>query len=250
LPPPGEGNRRSKKRGAPPIHTDGDTLDLTLAAAALLLVTVAASVIFYRRIREATSEYDAAKESTRNITFGFTRQVNRLQQDVAKAENEATTAKIVASEALRNSGEAKDATLKGLEAVKTLQDRVDTSEASVEDLRKEVQKLAAAPKPPRVVVRQDIAAPIPVQQGNILSQLTETELSALRKIAELGEGAVPELREHLGTTREHTARMMKKLYESGFVDRTTNAMPYRYVVRKEIRDLIQQQPEQNQAQQL
>jgi len=221
-------------------------LELTFTAAALLLVTVVASIIFYRKIQEATAEYDGAKESIRNITFGFTRQVNRLQQDVAKVENEATTAKTVASEALRNSGEAKEATLKGLEAVKSLQNRVETTETSVESLKKEVQKLATAPKQ-RVVVRQDINAPIPVQQSNILSRLTETELSALKKIAELGEGAVPEIKEHLGTTREHTARMLKKLYESGFVDRSTNAMPYRYSVRREIRDLIQQQPEQKQT---
>jgi multidrug efflux pump subunit AcrB len=218
-------------------------LDLTITAAALLLVTVAASIIFYRRIKEATTEYNSAKEFVHNITFGFTRQVNRLQQDVAKTENEATTAKIVASEAMRNSGEAKEATLKGLEAVKTMQNRVDSTESEVESIKKEVQKLASATKQ-RVVVRQEIASPIPVQQGSVLAQLTETELSALKKIAELGEGTVPEIKEHLGTTREHTARTLKKLYESGFVDRSTNAMPYRYSVRKEIRDLIQQQPEQ------
>jgi multidrug efflux pump subunit AcrB len=218
-------------------------LELAYTTAALLLVTVAASIIFYRKIKEATAEYDSSKESIRNITFGFTRQVNRLQQDVAKIENEVMTTKIVASEALRNSGEAKEATLKGLEAVKTMQDRVESTESTVESLKKEVQKLATTPKQ-RVVIRQDIEAPIPVQQGNVLAQLTDTELSALKKIAELGEGAVPEIKEHLGTTREHTARMLKRLYESGFVDRSTNAMPYRYSIRKEIRDLIQQQPEQ------
>ena len=221
-------------------------MELAYTAAALLLVIVAASIIFYRKIKEATTEYEGSKESVRNITFGFTRQVNRLQQDVAKVENAATTAKIVASEALKNSGEAKEATLKGLEAVKTMQSRVESTESTVESLKKEVQKLAAAPKQ-RVVVRQDLSAPIPVQQGNVLAQLTETELSALKKIVELGEGVVPEIKEHLGTTREHTARMLKKLYEFGFVDRSTNAMPYRYSVRKEIRDLIQQQPEQKSA---
>lgn len=221
-------------------------MELAYTAAALLLVIVAASIIFYRQIKEATTEYEGSKESVRNITFGFTRQVNRLQQDVAKVENAATTAKIVASEALKNSGEAKEATLKGLEAVKTMQSRVESTESTVESLKKEVQKLAAAPKQ-RVVVRQDLSAPIPVQQGNVLAQLTETELSALKKIVELGEGVVPEIKEHLGTTREHTARMLKKLYEFGFVDRSTNAMPYRYSVRKEIRDLIQQQPEQKSA---
>lgn len=239
---PGEDNRRSKKHDPPQYSQnkiDGDNLELSFTAAALLLVIVAASIIFYRKIQEATAEYDDARDSVRNITFGFTRQVNRLQQDIGKAENEANTAKIVASEALRNSGEAKETTLKGLEAVKSLQNRVEISETSMESLRKEVQKLATTPKQ-RVVINQDIATPIPFQQGNILNQLTETELSALKKIAEVGEGTVPEIREHIGTTREHTARMLKKLYESGFVDRSTNAMPYRYSVRKEIRDLIQQ----------
>ncbi|MCX6655242.1 MAG: MarR family transcriptional regulator [Candidatus Bathyarchaeota archaeon] len=218
-------------------------MELTITTAAFLLVTVVASIIFYRKIQEATSEYEGAKESVRNITFGFTRQVNRLQQDIVKTENEVTQAKVVASEALRNSGEAKEAILKGLEAVKSLQNRVDSTESEVESIRKEMQKLALAPKQ-RVVVRQDVMGPIPVQQGNILSQITETELTALKKIAELGEGTVPEIKNHIGTTREHTARMLKKLYESGFVDRSTNAMPYRYSIRKEIRDIIQQQPDQ------
>jgi predicted transcriptional regulator len=78
----------------------------------------------------------------------------------------------------------------------------------------------------------------------VLAQLTETEFTALKKITELGEGTVPKIKEHIGTTREHTARMLKKLYESGFVDRSTNTMPYKYSVRKEIRDLIQNQLEQ------
>ncbi len=221
-------------------------MELAYTTAALLLVTVAASIIFYRKIKEATTEYEGSKESIRNITFGFTRQVNRIQQDVAKVENEAATTRMVASEAFRNSGETKEATLRGLEAIKMMQDRVESTESTVESLKKEVQKLATAPKQ-RLIIRQDIEAPIPVQQGNVLAQLTETELSALKKIAELGEGAVPEIKEHLGTTREHTARMLKRLYESGFVDRSTNAMPYRYSIRKEIRDLIQQQPEQKQT---
>jgi hypothetical protein len=218
-------------------------LEFTITAVALLIVTVAASIIFYRKIQDATTEYDGAKESVRNITFGFTRQVNRLTENITRAENEATTAKIVASEALKNSGEAKEATLKGLEVVKTLQNRVESAESEVASIKKEMQKLASAPKQ-RLAVRQDITAPIPVQQGNVLAQLTETEFTALKKIAELGEGTVPNIKEHIGTTREHTARMLKKLYESGFVDRSTNAMPYKYSVRKEIRDLIQNQPVQ------
>ena len=221
-------------------------MELVITTAALLLMIVVASIVFYRKITEATNEYDGAKNSIKNITFGFTRQIKRIQQNVAKAENEATTAKIVASEALKTSGEVKEATLKGLEAVKSLQSRVESTESEFDIIRKEVQKLAAAPKQ-RIVVRQDIPAAIPIQQGSVLQQLTDTELTALKKIVELGDGTVPEIKEHIGTTREHTARLLKKLYESGFVDRSTNAMPYHYSVRKEIRDLIQQQPDLNPA---
>ena len=149
-------------------------MELTITTAALLLVTVVASIIFYYKIREATSEYEGAKDFVRNITFGFTRQVNRLQQDIVKNENEVTQAKMVASEALRNSGEAKDATLKGLEAVKSLQIRVDSTESEVESIRKEVQKLVLAPKQ-RFVVRQDVA----YQEGLYFSGLEAGHLEGL-----------------------------------------------------------------------
>ena len=221
-------------------------MELVISALALLVVTVAASVILYRRIVDATREYEGSRDGVRNITFGFTRQVNKLQQEVAKVSDNATTAKVVAAEALKTSGEAKEATLKGLQAVQGLQVRVESAENAVESMRKEVQKLSTAPRP-RAPQGEDVSAPIPVQGGNILAQLTDTELSVLRKIGELGEGAVPEIRQHIGLTREHTARMLKKLYESGYVDRSTNAMPYRYSVRKEIQGLIQAQPEQKPA---
>ena len=98
-------------------------MELIVTTAALLLVIVVASIILYRRIEDATREYEGSKEAVRNITFGFTRQVNRLQNDITNTENVATTAKIVASDALKNSSEAKETTLKGLEAVKGLQNQ-------------------------------------------------------------------------------------------------------------------------------
>jgi hypothetical protein len=80
-------------------------LELIITAAALLLVIIVASIVFYRKILQATMEYEDSKESIRNITFGFTRQLNRLQKDITKAENDTSTAKEVASNALRNSSE-------------------------------------------------------------------------------------------------------------------------------------------------
>ena len=62
-------------------------------------------------------------------------------------------------------------------------------------------------------------------------------------IVDFGEGTVPEIKERIDKTREHTARLLKKLYDKGFIDRNTSSMPYRYSIRKEIRDLIMEQGE-------
>ena len=220
-------------------------MELIITTLALFAVIIAASVLFYRKIKDATIEYENSKNSIRNITFGFTRQLNRLQQDISKVDNVASIAKTVSTEAFLKSNESNEATLKGLEAVKVLNDRISSTEETMDSLKKEVQKLSQTPK--TKIAQQTVSLPISVSQGSIIDQLTETEITTLKKIADLNEATGPEIRNHIGLTREHTARMLKKLYETGFVDRTTNVMPYRYSVRREVKDLVlQQNPEHKQ----
>lgn len=231
-------------------------LELIFTQIAFLAIILVASLIFFKRIKAAQSEYENAKESVHNITFGFSRQVAKLRQEVDHSKIESGTAKIMASEALKVSVENKDSTIKSSEAIKNIQNlaeidrtsvknlenRLDSTEITIDSLKKEMQKLSVVSKS-RINIPQQIPAAIPVQQENIIDKLTDTEINILKRIADLNEGTVPEIKEHLGLTREHTARMLKKLYESGYVDRSTNAMPYRYSVRKEIRDLILQRSE-------
>ncbi|MBN1683644.1 MarR family transcriptional regulator [Candidatus Bathyarchaeota archaeon] len=226
-------------------------MELIFTSMVLLALILVASFLFVKRIKAAQIEYENAKESVQNITFGFSRQVIKLEQELGNSKIEATTAKIAASEAYKNSVETKETTLKALESVKTIQNqtdtdrnliknletRIDNTDVELDSLKKELQKLSSVPKT-RVNLPQQIPVAIPVQQENIIDRLTDTEINILQKIADLNEGTVPEIKEHLGLTREHTARMLKKLYETGYVDRSTNSMPYRYTVRKEIRDLI------------
>jgi hypothetical protein len=216
-------------------------LELLFATAALFAVTIAASFIFYRRIRQAQEEYEGSKEVVRNITMGFTRQLQRLKASTARAEESSLDAQYMASQALKMSEEAVGVTQRGLDEVKRLGDRVGAAESAVEAMRREVQRLESLPRQPAPA--PEIEAPIPVQQEQILEQLTDTEIEVLRIIEDMGEGTVPEIRNRIGKTREHTARLLKKLYDGGFVDRRTTGMPYRYHIRKEMRDLVQQRKE-------
>ncbi|MBM3292816.1 MarR family transcriptional regulator [Candidatus Bathyarchaeota archaeon] len=230
-------------------------LELIFTQIALLAIILVASLIFFKRIKAAQSEYENAKEFVHNITSGFSRQVAKLRQEVDQSKIEAGTAKIIASEALKLGVDSKDSIIKSSESiqniqnqaeidrtsVKNLENRLDNTEITIDSLKKEMQKISVIKS--RTNIPQQIPAAIPVQQENIIYKLTDTEINILKRIADLKEGTVPEIKEHLGLTREHTARMLKKLYESGYVDRSTNAMPYRYSVRKEIRDMILQRSE-------
>jgi len=39
-----------------------------------------------------------------------------------------------------------------------------------------------------------------------------------------------EIQSSIGRTREHTSRLMKKLYEAHLVDRQSNSRPYKYAI--------------------
>ena len=214
-------------------------MEFLFATASLFAVTVVASLIYYRRIKQAQEEYEGSKDLVKSITIGFTKQLARLMKAVERGEEDAITAQHSAKEALKASREALDTARDGAEDTGRLADRLEETEKTMESVKKEVLRLSKSYRPP--IAQTGVESPIPLQQDAILEQLTPTEVEVLAIIEELGEGSVPEIRERIKKTREHTARLLKKLYEKGFIDRNTNRMPYRYNIRKEITEIIQQQ---------
>ena len=216
-------------------------MEMLFTTLSLFVVMIVGSYIVYQRVVMAQEEYEDSKDAVRNISLGFTRQVKRIESELDRIEREALQAKYMANEAMNSGQGTGDANLKGLEKVKDLSDRVDNIESSLESMRGDLQKIASQP---RIVQQVPVTAPIPVEGDNILQQITGTELEVLKMIVDLGEGTVPEIKGVIGKTREHTARLLKKLYEKGYIDRNTSSMPYRYSIRKEIRELIMGQNEE------
>lgn len=210
-------------------------MEMLFTTLSLFVVMIVGSYIVYQRVVMAQVEYEDSKDAVRNISSGFTRQVKRMESELDRIEREALQAKYMANEAINSGRGTGDATLKGLEKVIELSDRVDNIESSIESIRGDIQKLATQP---RIVHQVPVTASIPLEDDNILQQITGTELDVLKIIVDLGEGTVPEIKDAIGKTREHTARLLKKLYEKGYIDRNTSSMPYRYSIRKEIRELI------------
>ncbi len=103
--------------------------------------------------------------------------------------------------------------------------------AKQESLVKKIAEVPAAPK-------AKIEAAIPIKRERALAPLTETELRVLEVLASEGKKTAPEIRDRIKLTREHTARLMKKLYEKGYLERDSRKMPYTYRIKEEMRRIL------------
>jgi CRP-like cAMP-binding protein len=67
-----------------------------------------------------------------------------------------------------------------------------------------------------------------VQPGSLNSITTPTELQVLTLLANEGPKSAPEIGKFVGRSREHSARLMKKLFDEGYVRRDQSRIPFRY----------------------
>jgi DNA-binding MarR family transcriptional regulator len=64
--------------------------------------------------------------------------------------------------------------------------------------------------------------------GSLPSITTPTELQVLTMLANEGPKSAPEIGKIVGRSREHTARLMKRLFEEGYIRRDQTRTPFRY----------------------
>ena len=114
----------------------------------------------------------------------------------------------------------------------TLQNRI----AGFEE---QVQKLSVEPRPQLEGRTEVILPPVPIRRDKALAALTETEIAVLEMLAKEGAKTAPEIKERVHLSREHTARLMKKIYEEGYVEREAGKIPFRYTIKKEMEALLQ-----------
>ncbi len=74
-----------------------------------------------------------------------------------------------------------------------------------------------------------------VQPGILAGITTPTELQVVSLLAEQGSKSAPEIGRAVGRSREHTARLLKKLYEEGYVKRDQARIPFRYSLVERVR---------------
>jgi predicted transcriptional regulator len=215
-------------------------------------VTASAAIEYYRLLQRAQKQYEKAKEAVDDIVLSFNRQ---LQQEAAKLEIVAYKVEALSSrsDGVLKRAEGAEEVVQAMEAkialvleekdkMLTRLDEVDnkicdvvTSQAElgtkVSIVEEKTMQLSSVAEP-------NVEAVIPIRRDKALAPLTETELAVLEMLASEGPKTAPEIKDRVELSREHTARLMKKLYEGGYLERDTNKIPFKYSVKKEMKKLL------------
>jgi len=229
-----------------------------------LTATVATSIEYYRQIRKAQKEYEKARNFVEDIVLSFNRQLKReadkvgliafkVEESSAKADTslkkmdnfekritpfEERLGAInhsIAQSTQTNTSILSE--LSGLELkIKDIEVSQETLRAKISDIEERVQKIQVTPR--ETIVEPQMGV-MPIKRDKAMACLTDTEIAVLEMLSREGSKTAPEIKERVRLSREHTARLMKKLYEEGYLEREAGKIPFIYSIKKEMEKLMQ-----------
>jgi DNA-binding MarR family transcriptional regulator len=227
---------------------------LLILVGILLAATVGAAVECYRQIRNAQREYEKAREAVEDIVLSFNKELKReadkLEVMAYKVEGSASKAdtglkridsiekKIAPMEgqvnAIAENNAAISARLTDVDAkIRDISAAQETLKTKITAVDEQTQKFLSMPTPE---VKSELG--IPIRRDKAMATLTDTELAVLEMLSAEGPKTAPEIKERVQLSREHTARLMKKLYEEGYLERETGKIPFKYSVKEEMKKLL------------
>jgi hypothetical protein len=164
------------------------------------------------------------------------KKVDSLEKRISPLENQISTISQINSQSNTNilSG------LTGLESkIKDIVASQETVKLKIAGFEEQIQKLRTAPE----IGTEPV---IPIKRDKAMASLTDTEITVLETLSSEGPKTAPEIKERVHLSREHTARLMKKLYEEGYLEREIGKIPFNYSIKKEMERLLKK-PENSQS---
>jgi hypothetical protein len=215
-------------------------------------ITVVSAMGYFILLRKAEKEYRKARSFVDDVILSFNKELRgeakKLEVLAYKVEGTNSRVGEAASKVAELEGKVtrlQEEAVANSEGERLLSARltdlvVKTGEigTSQERMSSKISMLDEEIRRPRVVADDGLEGVIPIKKEKALAQLTQTEMLALEMLASEGARTSPEVKERLKLSREHTARLMKKLYEEGYLERETGKIPFRYSVKKEMAELL------------
>ena len=227
-----------------------------------MAVTAVASFEYYRQVRKAQKEYEKARDFVEDIVLSFNRElkreadkveaisvkvegslskadasldmIDRVERRVLPIEEQLSAVNQTIAETFSQNSNSILSGLTGLEVkIKDIEASQEKIREKISAVEEQIQKFTVTP--PEV----NIVPVIPIKRDKAMAALTDTEITVLEMLSKEGAKTAPEIKERVQLSREHTARLMKKLYEEGYLEREAGKIPFRYSIKKEMENLMQ-----------
>lgn len=229
-------------------------VDIILATlvGVLLTTTTIAAARYYSLIRRAQAEYEKARETVEDVVLSFNRELKRETEklDLVAYKIEGNNSRIetgiksidklerriapieerLTEFSRQSAGDLTKLTDVGSK-ITMIEEANSNLKIQITNLEEQFQKTIASPE-----IRMEPV--IPIKRDKAMSALTDTEITVLQFLSTEGAKTAPEIKEKVQLSREHTARLMKKLYEEGYLERETGKIPFKYSVKKEMEKLM------------
>jgi len=222
----------------------------------LFAIALASFGLYYRRLRKVNYEYVEAKNILSDIILSFNRQLRRLDEKASYLAHKLEAHLSREEHAITKDKQAEAKLAEITAKITELTEAKNTTMQRIEELNKKIieltelqkdleQKISETPERKILPKEPKIKAAIPIRRDKALEPLTATELTVLEFLVAEGEKTAPQIKEAIKLTREHTARLMKKLYEEGYVERNAQKKPYTYRIKEEMRKILRKTEEKS-----
>lgn len=215
-----------------------------LMSTGLIILSIIFTFSFYNKLRSATREYEISKDLVKAVTMTAKISIDKQKKQIEEIEYELEN---IQSHIEQNRGsleynqEQMDNVLENIisilkmnekmsKSIMTLNEKINNVVISRQNLKKPIQDMSK-----KIVENRSQHNPdVQTQQFN----LTLTEQSIIQVLLDEGPKTAPQIQSNIGKTREHTSRLLKKLWQEGYIDRETHSIPYRYRPSNELKSRI------------
>jgi len=122
--------------------------------------------------------------------------------------------------------------------IKNIEINQESFKNKISEFEEQAQKILLMPQESTI---EQVMPVVPIKRDKALASLTNTEVTVLEMLFTEGPKTAPEIKERVGLSREHTARLMKKLYEDGYLEREMGKIPFKYSVKKEMEKFLKKE---------
>ncbi len=223
-------------------------------SAILLLITGITAGIYLIKLKKVLREYKSAKEVIEDIIISFNGDLKEHEKNMDAIEKRLQET-IIEMEHIKSINKQDDRKLEEImeikEIISDIMKKVDDLSSKISDIYNKYKQMKETVSifetklekiedsiQSKLREESEVRAAIPIKKEKALANLTETELKVLQILAKEGEKTASQIREKINLTREHTSRLMKRLYSRGYVERNTDRLPYVYRIKEEMLDFL------------